>query len=202
MHLAYQIPLDLREAVVRVLINKSTNSPTNAASRSFISLATTLTARLHGTRRDGSGSGCTGCRRVLSWNRVIVTTAVGDVGQRLRTGDFLPADGWVICVPEPIESPVTTTLQGWRQCVAILAVSDAAEVSAEDICAVLLCAALAGSFASTRYGQVELVASEIVAGVGDLHDHLLSIDRAGGKSEPKHRISIILDICLLVRTYE
>jgi hypothetical protein len=184
MHLLYESKVDLREAVVRVLIDKSTDSSTNTASRPFIRLATTLTARLHGTRRDGSGGSCAGCRSVLSWDRVIVTTAVGDVGQRLRTGNFLPDDGWVICVPEPIESPVTTTLQGWRQCVAIFAVSDAAEVSAEDICAVLFCAALAGSFASTRYGQVELVTSKVVASVGDLHNHLLSIDRTGGKSEP------------------
>jgi hypothetical protein len=60
---------------------------------------------------------------------------------------------------------------------------DAAIVGAPNIDPVFFRAPLSRALTTAGNGKIKLIASEVIASSGDLHDHLLAIDRAGSKCQ-------------------
>lgn len=116
---------------------------------------------------------------------VVAALAAGDGGEGGGAGDLLEGDAGVVGIEEPVEAPVAAGAQGGGHGggVAVGAAGDAAVLGARQRLAELAAAAVEGADAAAGHQQVELVAAQIAARVGALHDHRLAGYGAGGEGQ-------------------
>jgi hypothetical protein len=101
----------------------------------------------------------------------------------LGTSDLLPAYIWVVCVAEPVKTPIAAGLERCGQSIAVIAVSNATVVGTPYITTILLRAALSRTFATAWDDKVELVVPKVIAGSRHLNDHLLAVDGTRSKCQ-------------------
>jgi hypothetical protein len=97
-----------------------------------ILLSTTLTTRTDSTRRYWGrlrGSWCRG----LPGQRIVIPSASRDIGQSFGASDLLPRYRWVVGIAKPVETPVATSFECFREYVAVLAMSNTAVCGTPDI---------------------------------------------------------------------
>jgi len=114
-----------------------------------------------------------------------LTNAVGLAGQLSGAINLLECDIWVVGVLEPVESPVAACLELLGETVAIRARGDTAVLLAPTLrrSTPLGSAGIEDTHTTTGHGKIEVVLSEVTAGVGGLHDHLLAAHGSGREGQ-------------------
>jgi hypothetical protein len=120
-------------------------------------------------------------------NRLPANTA-GLAGQLTRASNLLERDIRVVRALEPVKSPVASSLELCREIITLRARRDTAILLAPTVgwSTKLACTGVVNSNASAWHGDVEVVLSEVTAGVGGLDNHLLATDRPGCEGQPVH----------------
>lgn len=114
-------------------------------------------------------------------NRLLLADAMSLVSNRTGACNFLKRNIWVVRTLEPVESPVTSGLQLLGETITCGARRDTAVLLTPAVSwrTPLARACIVDSDAAAWHGDVEVVLSEVTAGVGGLDDHLLPTEGAG-----------------------
>jgi hypothetical protein len=123
----------------------------------------------------------------------LVPNTSAPLSQLARARYCLEADTGIVCVLEPVESPIAASLQLLREAVALRAARNAAVLLAPALRGrtVLSGASVVDTDAASGNGEIEVVVAKIAACVRRLDDHLLATDRAGCERQPERRMSVL-----------
>jgi hypothetical protein len=111
----------------------------------------------------------------------LTANTTGLASQLTRACNLLERDIRVVRALEPVKPPVASSLQLLGETITLRARRDAAILLAPAVgwSTKLACTCVVNSNASAWHGDVEVVLSEVTAGVGGLDDHLLATDGSG-----------------------
>ena len=113
---------------------------------------------------------------------LVVPLAARDGSELTGARNLLEGDSWVICVLEPIKAPLATGLEVLGEGLALVTRRDAAVLCSRQTTE-LRAASIEQTDAASRDEEIEVVATEVTAGIGRLNDHGLASNGAGCESQ-------------------